>query len=420
LPNKEEIATPRHIHLSRRDLLASAVAGATSLAAPSIVRAQGAGGRAPLKVGVLLPRSGFEASIGQDCQRGVDIAPGILKSLNLPELAVMNADTESNVDVARERAEKLINDGAQLLVGAFDSGQTTAIAQVAEQKGIPLVINIAAAPDITEQGYKFVFRNFLTAQMILSSAFENQLELFNLIGASPKSVVFMHVNDTFGTAMSKGINAVMPKFNMPYKIVDEIAYDPTARDLSVEVTKAKAANADSLLVVGRLNDAMLITRELVKQRWTPQAILSMGPGWYEEQYLKTLGKLSDGPISLVPFQDPNKKLTKVLEAALAKAYPGINLSTNHVYTFEALLIAADAYKRAGSSDPKALADAIRTTNITDNVSIGPGIAFNAKGQNDKLKCGTIQNRGGKLVTLAPKGAANAKPEWPMASYQNRA
>jgi branched-chain amino acid transport system substrate-binding protein len=411
---------PRRNHLSRRYLLASAVAGATGLAMPGMVRAQGAGGRPPLKVGVLLPRSGFEASIGQDCQRGVDIAPGILKSLNLPELAVMNADTESNVDVARERAEKLINDGAQLLVGAFDSGQTTAIAQVAEQKGIPLVINIAAAPDITEQGYKFVFRNFLTAQMILSSAFENQLELFNLIGAAPKSVVYMHVNDTFGTAMSKGIGAVMPKFNMPYKIADEIAYDPTARDLSVEVTKAKAANADALLVVGRLNDAMLITRELVKQRWTPQAILSMGPGWYEDQYLKTLGKLSDGPISLVPFQDPNKKLTKVLEAALAKAYPGINLSTNHVYTFEALLIAADAYKRAGTSDPKALADAIRTTNITDNVSIGPGIQFNAKGQNDKLKCGTIQNRAGKLVVLTPKAAANAKPEWPIAPYQNRA
>jgi branched-chain amino acid transport system substrate-binding protein len=411
---------PRRIHLSRRCLLASAVAGATSLAVPSIARAQGAGGRPPLKIGVLLPRSGFEASIGQDCQRGVDIAPGILKSLNLPELAVMNADTESNVDVARERAEKLINDGAQLLIGAFDSGQTTAIAQVAEQKGIPLVINIAAAPDITEQDYKFVFRNFLTAQMILSSAFENQLELFNLIGASPRSVVYMHVNDTFGTAMSKGINAMMPKFNMPYKIVDEIAYDPTARDLSVEVAKAKGANADALLVVSRLNDAMLITRELVKQRWTPQAILSMGPGWYEDQYLKTLGKLSNGPISLVPFQDPNKKLTKVLDAALAKAFPGINLSTNHVYTFEALLVAADAYKRAGSSDPKALADAIRTTNIADNVSIGPGIQFNAKGQNDKLKCGTIQNRGGKLVTLAPKDAASAKPEWPMAPYANRA
>ncbi len=400
---------------NRRDLLAGTAAAAAVLAAPSLLRAE----QAPLKVGVLLPRSGFEAGIGQDCQRGVDVAPAILKSLGLPALTIMDADTESNVDTARARAEKLINDGAQLLVGAFDSGQSSAIAQVAEQKGIPFVINIAAAPDITEQGYKFVFRNFPTAGMILGDAFANQLELFGIVGSAPKSVVFMHVNDTFGTAMSKGINAVMPKFNMPYKVVDEIAYDPAARDLSVEVAKAKAANADALLLVSRLNDAMLLTRELVKQRWTPQAIMSMGPGWYEDQYLKTLGKLSDGPLSFVPFQDPNKKLTKVLEAALAKSSPGVNLSTNHVYTFEALLIAADAYKRAGSADPKALADAIRATNITDNVSIGPGIQFNAKGQNDKLKNGAIQNRGGKLLTLAPKAAANAKPEWPMKPYQSR-
>ena len=109
----------------------------------------------------------------------------------------------------------------------------------------------------------------------------------------------------------------------------------------------------------------------------------------------------------------------MLEAALAKAYPDINLTTNHVFTFEALLVAADAYKRAGSTDPKALADAIRTTNITDNVSIGPGISFNAKGQNENVKDGTTQNRGGKLVVLAPNPAANAKPEWPMKPYQDR-
>jgi branched-chain amino acid transport system substrate-binding protein len=400
---------------NRRDLLVGSAAAVATMAAPSILHAE----LAPLKVGVLLPRSGFEAGIGQDCQRGADVAPAILKSLGLPALAIMDADTESNVDTARARAEKLINDGAQLLMGAFDSGQTAAIAQVAEQKGIPFIINIAAAPDITEQGYKFVFRNFPTAPMILSSAFANQLELFGMVGAAPKTAVFMHVNDTFGTAMSKGIGVVMPKFNMPYTIVDEIAYDPAARDLSVEVAKAKAANADALLVVSRLNDAMLLTRELVKQRWTPQAIMSMGPGWYEDQYLKTLGKLSDGPISFDPFQDPNKKLSKVLEDALAKSSPGVNLSTNHVYTFEALLIAADAYKRAGSADPKALADAIRSTNITDNVSVGPGIQFNAKGQNDKLKCGVIQNRGGKLVAVAPKEAAEANAEWPMTPYQNR-
>jgi branched-chain amino acid transport system substrate-binding protein len=393
-----------------------AAVGAVSLVNPvGIVRAQARS----LKVGVLLPRSGVQAGIGQDCHRGVQVAASVLKDLGLPALDLMNGDTESNVDVARARAERLISEGAQLLVGAFDSGQTTAIAQVAEQRGIPLVINIAAAPPITEQGYKFVFRNFPTAPMILGDAFANQLEVFSSAGAAPKSCVFMHVNDTFGVAMQKGFTGVMSKFTMPYKVVDTIAYDPAARDLSVEVAKAKASGAEALIMVSRLNDAILITRELVKQRWNPMAVLSMGPGWYEDQYLRTLGKLADGPMSFVPWYDPNKKLSRQLEAAHRKAFPDINLNTNHIYTFEALLVAADAFKRAGSAEPKALADAIRATSIKDNVSTGPGIQFDAKGQNDKLRNSAIQNRGGKLVAVAPKEAANAKPELPMRPYDKR-
>lgn len=407
----------RHPRVTRRTFAAGiGAAGLVAGTAPfSIGRAQGA----PLKVGVLLPRSGFQAGIGQDCQRGVDVAAGLLKDAGLPALQIMNGDTESDVQIARAQAEKLINEGAQLLVGAFDSGQSTAIAQVAEQRGIPFVINIAAAPPITEQGYKFVFRNFPVAGTILADAFANQKEIFAQTGKAPKTVCFLHVNDTFGTAMQKGSAAVHAKSDMPYQIVETIAYDPKARDLSVEVAKAKGTKAEALLVVSRLNDAILLTRELIKQRWDGMGVLSMGPGWYEDQYLKTLGKLADGPISFVPWYDPNKKMTKALTAALAKAHPGVNLNTNQVYTFEALLVAADAYKRAGSTDPKALADAIRKTNITDNVSPGPGIQFNEKGQNDKLRNSAIQNRGGKLVTVAPKGATDAKVEWPATPYTKR-
>src|SRR5262247_3171113 len=193
--------------ITRRNFAAGAgAAGLLAGTAPfNLARAQSG----PLKVGVLLPLSGAQASIGQDCYRGVEVAPGIFQALGLPELAIMKADTETNVEVARARAEKLINDGAQLLVGAFDSGQTTAIAQVAEQKGIPFVINIAAAPPITEQGYKFVFRNFPTAGMILSDAFANQKAIFEATGSAPQTVVFLHVNDTFGVSMQKGIDGVL-------------------------------------------------------------------------------------------------------------------------------------------------------------------------------------------------------------------
>jgi branched-chain amino acid transport system substrate-binding protein len=404
-----------HAGIPRRALLAGTAAVGAALAMPDVVRAQGE----QLKVGVLLPRSGVQAQIGQDCQRAVELAPPILKGLGLPELKIMNADTETNVDTARSRAERLISEGAQMLVGAFDSGQTSAIAQVAEQKGIPFVVNIAAAPPITEQGYKFVFRNFPTAPMILADAFNNQKEVFQAAGTTPKSVVLLHVNDTFGVAMLQGINAMMPKFDMPYTIAEAIAYDPAARDLSVEVAKAKATGAEAVLVVGRLNDAILLTREMIKQRWSPMAIMSMGPGWNENDYFKTLGKLADGPMSFIPWYDPTKKLSQQFRADLAKAYPDLNMNEKHVYTFEALLVAADAFKRAGSTDPNPLADAIRTTNITNNVSIGPGIMFNEKGQNDKLKCAAIQNRAGKFVTIAPKAAADGKPELPMIPYSQR-
>ena len=139
-----------------------ALGAAAALSAVSpfgIVRAQAQ----RLKVGVILPKSGYLGFIGQSCQKGADLAPGVIKDMLGVDVELMNADFESNVDTARTRAERLIQEGANVLVGPFDSGAAAAIAQVAEQRGVPFVINIAAAPQITEQGYKFVFRNFQTA-----------------------------------------------------------------------------------------------------------------------------------------------------------------------------------------------------------------------------------------------------------------
>ncbi len=84
-------------HITRRSFTAGAAAITGMVAAPAIVRGQGAA----LKVGVLLPRSGAQAGIGQDCFRGVGLANPISKSIGLPELTIMNADTETNFEVAR-------------------------------------------------------------------------------------------------------------------------------------------------------------------------------------------------------------------------------------------------------------------------------------------------------------------------------
>jgi len=283
--------------VTRRAFAAGATAGVFAGALGcGVVRAQ----TGPLKVGLILPRTGIQAASGQACAQGADVAPAILKQRGYPDLQIIAGDTESKVDVARAVAERHINDGAHILVGAFDSGQTVAIAQVAEQRSVPLLVNIAAAPQITEQGYKFVFRNFTTGGMIVNESLLRQKELFNYTKKPPKKMVVMHVNDTYGTAVLGGLKALFPKHDMPYPLEDVIAYDPAARDLSVEVAKAKATGADLVLAISRVNDSILITREMVKQRWLPMGVIATGPGWYDDEYLQALGPTANDMISAVP------------------------------------------------------------------------------------------------------------------------
>jgi len=390
---------------------------ASALAPFNIVRAQ----TAKLKIGVLLPKSGLQGVIGQSCQKGADLAPGVIKDLLGVDIELMNADTETNVDTARTRAERLIQEGAHCLVGPFDSGAAAAIAQVAEQRGVPFVINIAAAPQITDQGYKFVFRNFPVASELVRNGLALTNDLFQATNTAPRTAVFMHVNDTFGQANAKAIGAILPQLNLPFKLLDTIAYDPAAKDLTVEVSKAKATKADFLLLVCRLNDAIVLRREIVKQRWNIMGIISPGsPGMYENQFYQTLGKLSEGCISNVPWYDPNASLARSVDAMFRKQNPKDQLrfhALNVGYTFEAILVAADAYKRTKSIDAQALTEAIRTTEIKNRMMIGGPIKFNAKGQVEGNLSACIQNQGQKPVVVLPAPSAEAKPVFPWAEYK---
>jgi branched-chain amino acid transport system substrate-binding protein len=404
--------------ITRRGFNRGALAAGGVLASPALLR-WGANAAEPIKIGVILPRSGFLALIGQACQRGCDLAVPILADMGMP-VQLMNVDTESSPDVARTQAEKVIRDGAHIIVGAFESGATAAIAQVAEQKGVPCVINIGSEPKITEQGYKFVFRNFPTSPMLVTNGLKRMKTFFEATGKTPQTAVFMHVNDTFGQSMLAGITALAPQIGLPFKILDTIAYDPKARDLSIEVAKAKATGAELNFVVTRLNDAILMVREMVKQKFEPMGIISPGsPGMYEGQFLKTLGKYSDYCVSNVPWMNPKQEMSGVLQKAFEKAYPDHDYDLNIGFSFEGIQICADAAKRAGSNAPQALVEALKATRIDKRVMIGGPIHFDEKGQNPDQVSAAIQNRDGKPVVTLPQEAASMTPVFPMPGWTQR-
>ena len=403
--------------VNRRQLL-SGIAATGALAAPATIRAQGAA----VKIAVMLPRSGFFAQAGQSCHRGALAAPPVLADLGY-RVELVHIDTESNADVARTQAERAINDGANCLVGAFDSGHTLAIAQVCEQRQVPLVINIAAAPQITEQGYRFLVRNFQTGGQLVTNGLRLIAELISARNVPIESAVFLHANDTFGTAQRTAMDAIFPRLNLPFRLVESIAYDPRAQDLAVEVTRMRGLNPDLVMVVTRAGDAIKLVRDMVRQRFQPKAIISPGsPGLYDEEFYQALGPLADFLIYNLPWANPRSSMTQALERAFQAANPSNRFAVdcfNAGFTFEAILIAADAHKRAGATAGPALMEAIRATNLGEHVMIGGPIRFDEKGQNPNIGSASVQSIRRTPTVVLPREVATAEPVLPMPAWQGR-
>lgn len=403
-------------HFTRRQFTLSTLSAACALPLVGCGKKASAGNI--LKVGILLPSSGFEASLGQSCKIGSDLAHTILGEIYGVDFEIAYADTESNANTGRTKAEKLINEGAHVLIGAFDSGVTAAIAQVCEQRGVPFVVNIAAAPQITDQGYQFVFRNFPTGPMLIRNGLSLMKDLFKERGIAPKTAAFIHVNDTYGEAMRKGIEALFPTLDMPFKIVETISYDPKTQDLSTEIGKVKASGAELIMPATRLEDAVLMIKEVYKQKLKIMGIINPGsPGMYEKDFFGQLGDKSNYWISNTAWFNPKASITQLVQKALAKAFPNNYLETNSAYTFEAVHIAVDAYKRANSLDLVQIRDALKETNISDHVTMGGPIQFDAKGQGINATSASMQNHGGRPQVIFPASAREIEAVFPIPMYE---
>lgn len=405
----------RRLSSTRRTLLkAGALMPAVGL--PGLVRAQSS----TLKVGVILPLTGVLAFPGQQTRNGTELAVKMMRDQGI-HIEATFIDTESKVESGRVAAERLIRDGHTVLIGAWESGATISAAQAAEAAKVPLIVNVAAAPQLTEQGFTMVFRNFTSASQLVGSAVQRIKELPRSAGFAPKTAVLTHTSDTFGQSMLGGVKALWDKLGVDIKIIDIISYDIRARDLSVEIAKVKALNPDLLCPITRVNDAILIVREMVKQDFNPMAIIGPGsPGPYEKAFTDALGKYADDYLSCVPWYDPNRATAKAVLQRWAKEFPGERLELNSGFGWESIQVAADAFKRAGSNKPADLHAALKTTKIEEHLMFGGPIEFDEKGQNNNIGGAMLQIVKGEPVLVGPKAIAQVQPKLPMTKWKARA
>ena len=406
---------------------AGAAAGATALAGfPAVLRAQ-----APtFKVGVVHPVTGPLAEPGQASRLGAQMAAdavnaaGGIKSLGGMKLELVLGDTQTKPDVGRTEAERVINQGAQMLMGSFDSGSTAAMVPVAQQRRMPFLVDIAAADPITanvaksvqegQQKLQYVYRNFPTGSSFGKKAVQYFSEIFKEAGVSPKRVVLMYCNDLFGQNNAKGFQAAHAAAKPSWDIVDVIPWPEPPQDLSTEVSRAKAAKPDVIAPITRPASAQLLLPEIRKQRLDILGIVGPGsPGLYEAGQLAALKEDLEYVMTSLPWVNfKNPRTQKVAEDYLKRS-GGKTFDTNSGYSYDGMTLIADILERAKSSDPDTIVDAIKKTNYTAGLMqyAGP-VVFNEIGDNPNAVTTMLQILGQKPVAVWPKEAAVQKFVFP--------
>jgi branched-chain amino acid transport system substrate-binding protein len=414
--------------MHRRAFLRAAgvAAGATAAGFPAVLRAQ-----APtFKIGVVHPVTGPLAEPGQACRLGAQMAAdaingaGGIRSLGGTRLELLVGDTQTKPDVGRTEAERVINQGAQMLMGSFDSGSTAAIVPVAQQRRIPFLVDIAAADPITanvaravkggQQKVQYVYRNFPTGSSFGRKAVQYFTEVFREANVQPKRVVLMYCNDLFGQNNAKGFQAAHAAAKPSWEIVDVIPWPEPPQDLSTEVSRAKAARPDVIAPITRPASAQLLLPEIRKQRVDILGVVGPGsPGLYEAGQLAILKEDLEYVMSSLPWPNfKNPRTQKVAEEYLRRS-GGKTFDTNSGYSYDGMTLIADILERAQSTDPDAIVGAMKKTSFSGGLMqyAGP-VVFNDVGDNPNAVTTMIQVLGQKPVAVWPRDAALQKFVFP--------
>ncbi|HLD63847.1 MAG TPA: ABC transporter substrate-binding protein, partial [Candidatus Peribacteraceae bacterium] len=115
----------------------------------------------PIKIGFIGPLTGDAAALGVDILHGIQIAvddANATGGIDGRQIQIVAEDGRCTGADAASAAQKLINvDKVVAILGGQCSGETLAIAPIAEAAGVPIISAISSNPDVTEAG-EFIFR----------------------------------------------------------------------------------------------------------------------------------------------------------------------------------------------------------------------------------------------------------------------
>jgi branched-chain amino acid transport system substrate-binding protein len=286
--------------MKKKSVLSAAIAIVTTLFMFSV-----AGAADPIKIGVIYPLTGSSAAAGAYQSAGVKIAADKINAeggiLGRPvELLVEDGANDPAQSVSA--AEKLVTrDKVDAMIAAWGSSPTLAVsASVTKKYGVPQVVDTASSVKVTMKDGKrpnpWLFRISPTSRMEAQSVAPYLVSKMGF-----KKVALMPVNNDWGRGAAKEFAEVVKKTGGEVVATEIINGDQN--DFLNQLTKIKAAGADSIIVTTDLAQISLILKQY-QALGMKQKILTTGGGIVPEGLVKLAGPEAAEGVNIITFFTP--------------------------------------------------------------------------------------------------------------------
>jgi branched-chain amino acid transport system substrate-binding protein len=327
-------------------------------------------------------------------------------------------DDESKPAAAAQLAERLIDqDHVNFILGPYGSGTAFTVAQLVERKKMPMVEGNGAAEKIFSQGFKYTFAVLSPAKRYL----EGILEMSKSQKPAAQTVAITAASDSFSQEVAQGAAEWATSHGM--KVVYNNKYPDTATDVSSIVSAVKASNPDVILNAGHLQDALLVHKGLKEQNVSARVYgYSVGPD--TPDFANSLGKDANDVFGGAQWSDAVKYRADhpgfyASAKEYAKAFEAVYHHRPDYHNAEstaACLAFQYALQAAGTLDTEKVRDALAKLDVTTFYGI---IKFDNRGMNVYKPMVTNQIQNGRLVTVWPRGLAEAPVKYPAPPWGQR-
>jgi branched-chain amino acid transport system substrate-binding protein len=364
----------------------------------------------PINIGGIHPLTGGLAADGIQMDNAIQMAIDELNAaggaLGGVEFAYLGADSTGAAEVGQTEAERLIGEGAVALICCFQSAVTSNVAAIAERDGVPLVIDVAVADAILDQGHTYTFRLQPNATSMGVNGAQFLAELAENSGEEISSVVYLY-EGTVEEAANLGI-----------EVLEEIGYAPfEVTDLTTEMTRINSLEPDALVVTGYYNDGLLAARNAEEVGLDVKVVYGIAQGTYDQpQFVADAGDLAECFYDSNYHWDASDPAAQEVRDSFQELY-GEEMRTSAVLAYQAMYVIADAIERAGSADPAAIRDALAETNYADHILPYSGsITFDDTGETEVASPVVMQVQDGQIVQVWPTDLAESEPLFPCVSW----